>query len=123
MTLQTTSISSSTQYVTLRKYFSHPSLVLYFFATPPIKLKLGQQIGGGLLIANQWTNHYDGPIRNTEQQLDHIYYTLLFKCTALLCALPTMATCAIMPSQNHFPQANSSEKLFQKPEEGKQKHF
>jgi hypothetical protein len=37
--------------VTLQKYFSHPSLVIYSFATPPIKLKLGQQIGGGLLIA------------------------------------------------------------------------
>jgi hypothetical protein len=46
------SIFSGTQYVNLQKYFSHPSLVIYFFATPPIKLKLGQQIGGGLLIAN-----------------------------------------------------------------------
>jgi len=46
------SISSSAQYVTLQKYFSHPRLVVYFFATPPIKLKLGQQIGGELLIAN-----------------------------------------------------------------------
>jgi hypothetical protein len=27
-------------------------------------------------------NHYDGPIRNTEQKLDHIYYTLFCKCTA-----------------------------------------
>jgi len=50
MTLQTKSISSPVQNVTLRKYFSHPSLVLYSFATPPIKLKLGQQIGGGLLV-------------------------------------------------------------------------
>ncbi len=41
--------------MTLRKYFSHPSLVIYCFATPPIKLKLGLQIGGGLLI----TNHLD----------------------------------------------------------------
>jgi hypothetical protein len=48
------SISSTAQYVTLRKYFSHPSLVMYSFATPPIKLKRGQQFGGGLL--------YDGPI-------------------------------------------------------------
>jgi hypothetical protein len=40
------SISSSAEYVTLSKYFSHPSLVMYYFATPPIKL------GGGLLIAN-----------------------------------------------------------------------
>jgi hypothetical protein len=39
---------------TLQKYFSHPSLVTYFFATPPIKLELVQQINrwGGLLIAN-----------------------------------------------------------------------
>jgi hypothetical protein len=49
------SISNAAQYVTLRKYFSHPSLVMYSFGTPPIKLKLGQQIGGGLLI----TNHLD----------------------------------------------------------------
>jgi len=41
-------ISSNAQYVTLQIYFSHPSLVFFsFFATPPIKLKLGQQIGGG----------------------------------------------------------------------------
>jgi hypothetical protein len=47
------SISSGAQYVTLRKYFSHPSLLMYSFATPPIKLESGQQIGEGLLIANQ----------------------------------------------------------------------
>jgi hypothetical protein len=30
-------------------------------------------------------NRYDRPIRNTEQQLDHIYYyTLFHRCTALL---------------------------------------
>jgi hypothetical protein len=49
------SISSAAQYVNLRKYFSHPSLVMYSFATPAIKLKLGQEIDGGLLI----TNHLD----------------------------------------------------------------
>jgi hypothetical protein len=37
--------------VSLQKYFSHASLVLYFFPTPPIKLQLGLQIGGRLLIA------------------------------------------------------------------------
>jgi len=45
-------ISSGAQYTTLQKYFSRPSLVIYFFATPPIKLKLDQQINGGLLLAN-----------------------------------------------------------------------
>ncbi len=46
------SIFRSDQYVTLQKNFSHPSLVIYFFPTLPIKLKLGLQIGGRLLIAN-----------------------------------------------------------------------
>jgi hypothetical protein len=27
--------------LTLQKYFSHPSLIIYFFATPPIKPKMG----------------------------------------------------------------------------------
>jgi hypothetical protein len=30
-----------------------------------------------------WTNHYDGPIRNIKQQLEHIYYTLFCRCTAI----------------------------------------
>jgi hypothetical protein len=50
--VRTNRISSGAQYVTLRKYFSQPSLVMYAFATPPIKLKLGQQIDGEVLIAN-----------------------------------------------------------------------
>jgi hypothetical protein len=36
------------------------------------------QIGGRLLIASQLEQSCDGPIRNREQQLDHIYYTLLW---------------------------------------------
>jgi hypothetical protein len=60
-------------YVNVRNYLSHPSLVTYSFATPAIKVKLGQQIGGRLLIANHCTNHYDRPITNTEQHLHHIY--------------------------------------------------
>jgi hypothetical protein len=46
------SISSGAQYATLQKYFLHPSLAIYFFATLPIKLKMGQQTGAGLLIVN-----------------------------------------------------------------------
>jgi hypothetical protein len=48
----TSSISTCAQYATLKKYFSHPSLVIYFFH-PLIKLKLGLQIGGRLLLANR----------------------------------------------------------------------
>ncbi len=51
-----------------------------------------------------------GAIRNTENQLDHIYYTLFCRCTTLLLLhhLPTLAiaTRAIMLSQNHFPEPN-----------------
>jgi hypothetical protein len=42
--------------VTLQKYLSLPSLVITYLKkipTPSIKLKLGLQIGGRLLIANQ----------------------------------------------------------------------
>ncbi len=38
------------QYETLQKYFSHPSLVIYFFPTSTIKLKLKLQIDERLLI-------------------------------------------------------------------------
>ncbi len=41
------SISGDAQYVTLRKYCSHSSLDLYSLATPPLKVKLGQQMSGG----------------------------------------------------------------------------
>ncbi len=62
MLLEHLGISSSAQYGILQKCFSHPSLVILFFSTPPIKLKLGQQIGGELPIANHldqllwWSN-------------------------------------------------------------------
>jgi hypothetical protein len=62
--------SSSAQYATLPKYFSHPSLVMYSFAIH-IKLKLGLQIRGGLLIANHldqslsWANQkHSVPVRS-----------------------------------------------------------
>jgi hypothetical protein len=35
------SISSGTQYMTLQKYFSHPSLVICFYPTPTHKTKTG----------------------------------------------------------------------------------
>jgi hypothetical protein len=42
------SICSGAQSVTLQQYFSHPGLVIYFFPTPPIKLKLELQLSGRL---------------------------------------------------------------------------
>jgi hypothetical protein len=66
----TKSISSSAQYVSLQKYFSHPSLVFFIFPTSPLKFKLGLQIGGRQLIANRidqsqslWlVNQIQGPV-------------------------------------------------------------
>jgi hypothetical protein len=65
---------------------------MYSFATPPIKLKLGQQ--------TTWTNHYDRPIRNTELTL------FSAGAEALVPTSPATAPCAIMLSQNHFPEQN-----------------
>jgi hypothetical protein len=44
---------------TLQKDFHIQVLLIYFFTTPPIKLKLGLQIGWGVLIAN----HLDESLR------------------------------------------------------------
>jgi hypothetical protein len=52
--------------VTLQKYFSHPSLVIYFFPTTQLKLKLGLQIGGRLLIA---THLYQSNYLANQQQV------------------------------------------------------
>jgi hypothetical protein len=46
-------ISSGAQDVTLQKYLSYLSLVIYSFRIPPIKPELGLQLGGRLLIAIQ----------------------------------------------------------------------
>jgi hypothetical protein len=56
---QTKRVAMKKFIVTLQIFFSHPSLVIYFFATPPTKFKLGQQIRGGLLT----TNHLDQLLR------------------------------------------------------------
>jgi hypothetical protein len=44
----------------------------------------------------------DRPIRNAEDESDHIYYTLFYKCTGLLGLVRAMANCAIMLTQHHF---------------------
>jgi hypothetical protein len=106
----TKSISSGAQYVTLGKYFSHPSLVLYCFATPRIKLKLGQQIGGGPITGN----HLDKSLWWTNQKhwaaVRSYYHSLFFGCIASLCPLPVSATWAILESQNHFRGPNPTHK-------------
>jgi hypothetical protein len=88
------------------KYFSHPSLVMYSFATPPIKLKLGQQMSGGLLIAN----HLDQSLQCANQkhwEAVRSYFSTLFSadakrwCASFYKAQPK--PCWIMRSQNHFP--------------------
>jgi hypothetical protein len=59
-----------------KKYFSHPSLVIYFSATLQIKLKGRHQIGERLLIANHleqsswWANQI-------------MFITLLAECIAV----------------------------------------
>jgi hypothetical protein len=54
--------------MTLHKYFSHPSLVIYSFPTPPRKPNLGLQIGGRLLIAAHLEQSNN--LANQQQVLD-----------------------------------------------------
>ncbi len=71
------SISSSGQYLTLQKYFSHPSFNYFLFFNPTHKTKTGTANRWETTKKTTWTNYYDSPIRNREHQSDHIYYTLL----------------------------------------------
>jgi hypothetical protein len=80
-------IFSGILYVNLQKYFSHPSLVIYFFATPPIKLKLGQQIGGGLLIANHLDQSLEWADKKTLSSSQIIFITLFSAGGQCRCAL------------------------------------
>ncbi len=73
-------------------------------AIPPLKLKLGQQIGGGLLIANHmdqllwWANQkHWAAVRS---YLVHSFLQRAPRC--LLCRVPATADCEIMLHQNHF---------------------
>jgi hypothetical protein len=58
-------------HVTLQKYLSHSSLVIYIFPTQLIKLKLGLPIGGRLL-----NNKPRGPETVNSSQI--IFVTLFF---------------------------------------------
>jgi len=75
----------------LQKDFSHPSLVVCFFATPPIKLKLGQQIGGG--TTNRKPDHLDQLLWWASQKhwaavRSNLLHSFMHVHTELLCALP-----------------------------------
>jgi hypothetical protein len=55
-------LSSDVQYVTLQKYFPHPSLVIYFFSNPTHKTKTG--------TSNRWettSSNPAGPIKLCRQ--------------------------------------------------------
>jgi hypothetical protein len=70
------------------------------------------QIGGRLLIAKHLDQslwfRYDWAIRNTEQQSDHIYFTLwACVCQALLCPLPASANYTLLLlGWNYFAEPN-----------------
>jgi hypothetical protein len=74
------SISSSAQYVTLYKFFSNPSAVVYFFPTLRIKLI-------NPATANSWeiinSKPPGPPIRNSEWQSDHIFNAPLWQVVAV----------------------------------------
>ncbi len=97
----------------LAKIFFTSKFSCLFFSNPTNKTETGTR--------NRWgtTNSkppgpidYDGLFRNTDQQSDHIYYTLFCTCMhtgaeRCCCAFYQQATCGIMRSQqNQFPEPN-----------------
>jgi len=85
-------------------YFSHPSLVIYFSATPQVKLKVGHQIGERLLIAN----HLEQSLWLTNQKHSAAIRSYLLHSwrRPLLRLLQATANYIIIMSQNYFPDPN-----------------
>ncbi len=87
------SIYSSSQYMTLQNYYSHPLLVIYFLPTPPSKLKLRLQMVG--------TNTNPRvPIKPSNPSTGGVsvwgaFYHIFF-------VLPASASCAKMLGQSYF---------------------
>jgi hypothetical protein len=78
---------------------------MYPFATPPIKLKLRQQIGGGLLIANHlnqslwWTN------QKCSLSSNYIIFIVFFFACAHQC-------CAFYQPWQHVELCRSTKTIF-----------
>jgi hypothetical protein len=88
------SISSCAQYVTLQKYFSQPSLVIYFFSNPTHKTKIG-------IARMSETNNSNppGPIKLSSQ-------STTTAVRFLGAFLPASTSCAKIVGQNHFAELN-----------------
>jgi hypothetical protein len=100
-------LCTSAQHATLQKYFSHPSLVIYFFSNPTHKTKIG--------TATRWetTNSKPhGPIimigQSETMSSSQIISITVFagRCTALLCHLLASANCTKFVGQNDFAEPN-----------------
>ncbi len=96
-------------YVTLPKYFSHPSLVIYLFcATSHIKLTNWQT--GTANFVGTTNSKPPGPIIMFDQSetwsSSQNRFITLFRCTALMRLLAASAYWAHMQEQNHFPELN-----------------
>jgi hypothetical protein len=66
-----------------KNILSHPSLVIYFFPTSAIRLKLGLQTGGRLLIATP-----PGPIKLSSQSIAGVRLCCAFYQLSKLCKNP-----------------------------------
>jgi len=74
------SISTNAQYVTQQKYSDIEVLVINFFPTPPLKLKLRLQVGG---IASRWettTSNPFEPIKPSTQSETGFSQPVRFDC-------------------------------------------
>jgi len=95
------------QYVTLQKYFWHPSLVISLFCNPTHKIETGTANRWGTLIAN----HLNQSLWLANQKhgatvRSYLLYSSLAGAQLFLQFLPTSANWANMQEKNHFPGPN-----------------
>jgi hypothetical protein len=98
-------------------------LVVYSFATPPIKEKLEEQIGGRLLIAN----HVDQSLwwANQKQWAAVRFYLLhsFLQVHRVAAPFASHSNLTLMRTQNHFPEPNQAHVGFSSPNFTVQDHI
>jgi hypothetical protein len=98
------------------KIFLTSKISYLLFSNPTHETKLGLQIGGRLLYQTTWTNHYDWPIRNRDQQPQHIYYTLLWQLLLGFAGpFTSLSKLCKNAGQNYFAEPNYHVLIFLHP--------
>jgi hypothetical protein len=100
---------------TQQTYFSHPSLIIYLFAAPPIKGKLVQQMDGGLTTNSKSLGRIIMMGQSETLSSSQIISITLFFTEVHSVAAAHFIRQPYTELKNHFPEPNQHVLIFLHP--------